>query len=453
MMSGSSLPGALRRSVAATLVLAPVLTTTFLLSGCDPVPTGSYPPELNYPARTDPIVTEVPGDERFYADQPGTMVQLVDHIGLPKDEGGVGGKALRPAEAPADKRQELTDELRRVFGTPFAPTVNVGDDDEAKGRLTELNLLPETLAAGSQLYRRHCLTCHGLPGDGRGPTGPWVNPHPRDYRQGTFKFISTDDKVENRKPRRADLLRTLNVGVDGTTMPSFSLLPAEQLEQLISYVIHLGLRGQVEMETLRILITKSDLYDADGGNDNASVATNVRFMTKLYLQSWAESNKSPMETAPYPYAADNEKDRLESVRRGYEIFTNSTAEEHPKAFKGAGCISCHQDFGRQVNFKYDQWGTLVRPANLTLGIFRGGRRPVDLYWRVRGGIVPSQMPLVKLMTTNPDGSEGDQIDGKKYWDLVNFLIAIPYPEMLPKDVRTKVYPPAESAAETQHASR
>jgi mono/diheme cytochrome c family protein len=459
VISGSSLPGGSRRSAAATLALAPVLSTIFLLSGCDPVPTGSYPAELNYPARTDPIVTEVPGDERFHPDQPGTMVQLVDRIGMPTDQGGVGGKALRPADASPEKRQQLTEVLRKVFGTPAAPTVGVGDDDEAKGLVTDLSLASETLAAGSQLYRRHCLTCHGLTGDGRGPTGPWVNPHPRDYRQGTFKFISTDpDKIQDniaRKPRRADLIRTLTVGVDGTTMPSFSLLRADELEQLVSYIIHLSLRGQVEMETLRPLISNKDapeLFAADGSNDNATIATHVQFLTKTYLQNWAESNKALMEPAQYPYPADNEKDRLESVRRGYEIFTNSTAEEHPKAFKGAGCISCHQDFGRQVNFKYDQWGTLVRPANLTLGIFRGGRRPVDLYWRVRGGIIPSQMPLVKLMTTNPDGSEGDQIDGKKYWDLVNFLIAIPYPEMLPKDVRHKVYPPAE-AAETQHASR
>ena len=96
---------------------------------------------------------------------------------------------------------------------------------------------------------------------------------------------------------------------------------------------------------------------------------------------------------------------------------------------------------------------MVRPANLTLGIYRGGRRPLDLYYRVRGGIIPSQMPLVQLKTTNPDGSEGDDFDGKKYWDLVNFLQAVPFPEMLPKEVRAKVYPPIESPTEAQHAAR
>jgi mono/diheme cytochrome c family protein len=455
VMSGSSLPGVVCRFLAA----AP-FALVCLLSGCETNVTGSYPADLTYPARTDPIVTEVPGEERFYPDQPGTIVQVVDHIGVPKDDGGVGGKALRPADAPADRRQELTNELRKVFGTPAAPTISVAGDDEATGFVTELKLQSENLSIGSQHYRRHCLTCHGIAGDGRGPTGPWVNPHPRDYRLGAFKFISTDpDKIQDntaRKPRRADLLRTLTVGVDGTTMPSFSLIAADDLERIISYVIHLSIRGEVEIETLKTIINgkdKPDFLNASGETDGGTMATQVAFLTKLYLQRWAESDKSIMEPAQYPYAADNEKDRMDSVRRGYQIFTNSTPEEHPKVYKGAGCISCHQDFGRQVNFKYDQWGTLVRPANLTVGVFRGGRRPVDVYWRIRGGIIPSQMPLVKLMTTNPDGSEGEEIDGKKYWDLVNFTLALPYPEMLPKDVRNKVYPPTEAPAEAQHASR
>jgi hypothetical protein len=417
---------------------------------------------MTYAGRTDPIVTDPPGEERFFNDQPGTIERVIDQIGVDKDAGGLGGKALRPDNLPAAKRQEVTDELRKLFGTPAAPTVNVGDqDDDTKGFAKELALDDANfLAAGSQIYRRHCMTCHGVTGDGRGATGPWVNPHPRDYRSGAFKFMSTDpDKISDlskRKPGRADLLRTLTSGIDGTTMPSFALLRADELQQLVSYIIHLSLRGEIELLTLTPLIASKDapeLLNADGAGENATIATHVRFYLKLRLANWAESNKSPMETPAYPYAADNERERLESVHRGYELFTNSTVEEQPKPVKGAGCISCHQDFGRQVNFKYDKWGTLVRPANLTLGMYRGGRRPLDLYYRVRGGIEPSLMPLVKLMTTNPDGSEGDDIDGKKYWDLVNFLQALPFPNMLPKDVRDKVYPPIESPTEAQHAAR
>ena len=46
---------------------------------------------------------------------------------------------------------------RNDFGTPAKPTVQ-GIDDDAK---EQLKLDDATLADGSQLYRRHCLHCHG----------------------------------------------------------------------------------------------------------------------------------------------------------------------------------------------------------------------------------------------------------------------------------------------------
>ena len=35
----------------------------------------------------------------------------------------------------------------------------------------------------------------------------------------------------------------------------------------------------------------------------------------------------------------------------------------------------------------------LRPRNLTEGIFHGGHRPVDLYWRVHVGIKGTPMPV------------------------------------------------------------
>src|SRR5205085_2022380 len=114
----------------------------------------------------------------------------------------------------------------------------------SKALAGDLKLDRKTLEKGSAIFRKQCLHCHGLPGDGRGPTGPWVNPHPRDFRQGFFKFASTDPAIG--KPRREDIRRTLLNGIDGTSMPSFHLLPADDLENLISYVIHLSIRGEAE---------------------------------------------------------------------------------------------------------------------------------------------------------------------------------------------------------------
>jgi mono/diheme cytochrome c family protein len=272
------------------------------------------------------------------------------------------------------------------------------------------------------------MHCHGVPGDGRGPTGPWVSPHPRDYRSGIFKFISTDTRIAGRKPSRRDLHRTLEHGIEGTSMPSFGLLEEFEKQQLISYVIHLSLRGEAELSTMRTILSKQSL---EGGSVSANVYSVLEDTQTGLLNNWAQSNEenSALPPTPYPYKEDAEE-RKASVRRGYVLFTSEKL--------AASCIKCHADYGRQVPFRYDEWGTLVRPANLTSGVYRGGRRPIDLYWRIRLGINGAAMPKAEF-----EGKDFLDKDGKKtidpYWDLVNFVQALPYPAMLPDDVRVKIY--------------
>ena len=175
----------------------------------------------------------------------------------------MGGKTLDPAKLKAKERNDLQGVLRNIFGTPAEPKVYLKDaEQDIKDLIKELKLDETTLKEGSKVYRRHCMHCHGVTGDGRGPTGPWVNPTPRDYRQGLFKFISTDVRVNDRKPRREDILRTLEHGIEGTSMPSFGLLPDDEKEHLISYVMHLSIRGEVERYTMEPLLDGSGISDS-----------------------------------------------------------------------------------------------------------------------------------------------------------------------------------------------
>ena len=93
------------------------------------------------------------------------------------------------------------------------------------------------------LYREHCAHCHGITGDGVGPTATFLNPYPRDYRKGQFKFKSTP---VGQKPTHADLKKIVFDGVPGTAMPSFKLLPDLEVEALVDYVKYLAIRGEVE---------------------------------------------------------------------------------------------------------------------------------------------------------------------------------------------------------------
>ena len=90
--------------------------------------------------------------------------------------------------------------LTALFGTPDKPAFPFfeGEDDPAHDILSLENL---EMAAGAVksdkegvphgLYREHCAHCHGITGDGAGPTAAILNPYPRDFRLGKFKFKST----------------------------------------------------------------------------------------------------------------------------------------------------------------------------------------------------------------------------------------------------------------------
>jgi mono/diheme cytochrome c family protein len=394
------------------------------VSGCGGSNVDPYPARLVYPARTDLIVKDIPGDEVFTPDDPG---QLERHIAAINSK--PPGKTVDPTQVPEGTRQKLEAELQKIFGKPASPTVIPTDDDQ-KELVANLQLDETILAEGSKNYRRHCMHCHGVPGDGRGPTGPWLNPHPRDYRQGIFKFNSTKGDSALRKPRRDDLLRTLRKGVDGTSMPSFGLEAPEVLNSLASYVIHLSMRGEVEMRLLEALFS-GQVKEGGIAEEIDRVLGKVLKGESSSVPGWATATVAN-EPDAYPYT---DQDFEDSVSRGYKAFIND---------KTFNCIKCHIDFGRQSLFRYDSWGTMVRPRDLTVGIYRGGRRPVDIYWRLKGGIPGSGMPAP------PPGKRDAKTD--ETWDVVNFVLALPYPKMLPDEVRAKVYPEPKEHATEKHAA-
>jgi mono/diheme cytochrome c family protein len=501
-----------------SFVLAGPLLALFLI-GCREA---YYSENLRYPLRTDPIVADRPPKEDIvYPTSLGKLDQsLLANIGEDKH----GGRLLHPKDLSETDRAELRDALEKVFGTPANPKVEVSDYsgqlEGASKKLAGLKLDADTLGRGSIEYRWQCLHCHGLAGDGRGPTGPWVVPHPRDYRQGAFKFVSSSLELDPRarKPRRADLHRTIEKGIEGTSMPAFNQMTPHHTDQIVSYVIHLSIRGQVEFETMKsLLANKGDKMKLtvaeEGGDQSPTIEKNVKFLAARFVSQWSEADTAtPNTPPPYSYtpdqlgkdageletqaaaleakaeaapmeaekrqaeaatkkkeaekeedakkaralrtrAAELEKEaaallagvadlqkqaaalrdgsrikktqaerlksgdseagraiQLGSIVRGYHLFADANGK--------AACIKCHDDFGRQVRFRYDVWGTLVRPANLTNPTYRGGRRPIDIYWRISGGIDPS-------------GMNKANISPQETWDVINFVQALPYPRMLP----------------------
>ncbi len=135
-------------------------------------------------------------------------------------------------------------------------------NDKGVQRVWNQGPTPETYVhqiGGYGLYRQHCLHCHGVTGDGEGPTAAYLHPHPRDYRKGLFKFTSTGLN----KPTRADLLRTIRYGVEGTSMPAFdAMMNDAEIAQVIDYVMFLSMRGETELSLIEIAKT-TDEKDAE----------------------------------------------------------------------------------------------------------------------------------------------------------------------------------------------
>ncbi|MBY0456798.1 MAG: c-type cytochrome [Gemmataceae bacterium] len=344
-----------------------------------------YPPNLSFPSRTDRLVLKLPDKPADALGDPFKREEEIARLDA------LGGRTLDPASTPGEARKAIDASLRDAFGPPAAP-VRGGEPDPV-------------LAEGARLYRAKCQQCHNLSGDGRGTAGATI-PFPRDYRQGQFKFVSTGDG--SGKPRLADLERTLADGLRGTPMPPFALLPEGDRKLLATYVVHLSTRGQVEFECLK---AAAEGRPADVSAVKAAV-----------LAEWQKAESAPPLPPERDDGSHESPAHQEAVRRGYNLFVAKA--DH-------SCVSCHGEFGRKPVLRYDVWGTVAQPANLTQNdAMKAGSRPKDVFARIRGGIPAVGMPA------HPPAKYSDN----DVWDLVRFVRSLPYQVQLPPDVREAVYP-------------
>jgi cytochrome c553 len=109
------------------------------------------------------------------------------------------------------------------------PTPSTFTEDETfVGGVT---VTAETLNLGYRSYVRHCYACHGLEGDGRGPSAPGLNPQPRDLRNAQFKFGWVTDGL----PHDDDIMRLLQGGLHGTAMLAWQV-PEPELIAIVGYI-------------------------------------------------------------------------------------------------------------------------------------------------------------------------------------------------------------------------
>jgi mono/diheme cytochrome c family protein len=333
--------------------------------------------------------------------------------------------------------------LPKVPGLELGPLVDLERVKMSAGKVAS-----DKTGQPHGLYREHCVHCHGVTGDGLGPTAAFLNPYPRDYRMGRFKFKST---VKGQRPTHEDLRKILHDGVAGTAMPSFKVLDKDEVESLVHYVKYLSLRGEVERRLADEVVELSegerlvlDVSEKDKNPEafNGKIARLNEIVTEV-VQPWLEADGLAVPIEERTAGWEDPEAKAKSIARGRELFYGSIAN----------CVKCHGDSALgdgQVN-DYDDWtkeldpakpdtlgqylalGALeprnIRPRNLRLGIYRGGRRPIDLYWRIANGIDGTPMPAVPMKTPeNEKGLTPDDI-----WNIVDYVRSLPYESLSKQD--------------------
>lgn len=166
--------------------------------------------------------------------------------------------------------------IEQMFGTPDEPKLPAAlDEDEELASIVSTERLLRASgpadAEGRGLFRKHCVVCHGVTGNGRGPTAAVQTPYPRDYRMGVFKFKSTPRGV---KPTREDLARLIRDGIDGTAMKKIPELSEEDIQALVDYVIYLSMRGEHERQQVDMAILDG-IFEDEGRLLNTEFAAKV----------------------------------------------------------------------------------------------------------------------------------------------------------------------------------
>lgn len=193
--------------------------------------------------------------------------------------------------------------------------------------------VPGSAVRGKVLYRRYCVSCHGVLGNGRGESAPWLAVKPRDFREGVFKWRSTPS---GSLPLISDLEKTISNGVYGTSMPPWYPIGHKARLDVIAYI-------------------------------------------QTFSPRWkTEKPQPPIKIPPEP------------------PYTQASVERGRAVFEANECAKCHGTEGRgdgpSSNDLKDDWGNPIVPYDLTSGHPRGGSTARDIYRVFMTGLSGTPMP-------------------------------------------------------------
>jgi mono/diheme cytochrome c family protein len=279
--------------------------------------------------------------------------------------------------------------------TPTPATTQAPDETSGADGFS-LDSWPLSPAAqrGRVVFEGHCMGCHGETGLGDGQVADMLNPRPRNFQAGRFKFRTS---ASGELPLLDDIVHVIRCGLQGSAMRSFPLMPEQDRRDVASYVLALADFGTVKRDVA---------YELDGEP-----------FSELSREDFEDIRDEALEIAHedvWPVSIEQRTDFDEdSVAHGRELYV-------------AQCVACHGDGGLgdgTSSFHLRDWkNESIRPRDLTSGIFRAGSRPEDLFLRLRTGLNGTPMPAIT-------GSDDD------LWDLVHYIMSL-----APAGMQRRVHP-------------
>ncbi|MFQ5706338.1 MAG: c-type cytochrome [bacterium] len=219
---------------------------------------------------------------------------------------------------------------------------------------------------GRKVYRTYCVGCHGVRGDGNGPAARFLNPKPRDFTKGIFKFRTTPS---GSLPKDEDLYKTITRGLHRTAMPQFSLLSEHKRLALVAYI-------------------------------------------KTFSKLWQRRTPEPAIYLPDP---PRWLGSPESAKRGKEVYTL------------LGCYNCHGETGKgdgssAATLEPDAWGHHQKPFDFTKGTLKSGPTVKDIYRTFMTGLNGTAMPSYADFFMEPP--ENSPIKKDDIWNLISFILSL-----------------------------
>ena len=266
-----------------------------------------------------------------------------------------------------------------------APVASAAADPAAEAFGLEHWTFSPSALRGRAVYERCCIGCHGPQGLGDGPAAGWLDPRPRNFQKGAFKFRPTPS---GELPLLEDIVHVVNCGLNGSAMRSFPLLPEPSKNDVAAYVLSLAEFGLVKQEVDDVM--EDDDLSLQEVLDDEYEELKAEVLEYAYELVWPVS----MERRPTMNSA--------SVERGRVLYE-------------AQCTACHGATGvgdGPSSFHLRDWKDApIRPRDFTTGVFRAGSRPEDIFMRMRTGLNGTPMPAVA-------GSDAD------LWDITHYLMSL-----------------------------